>query len=1065
MRRLGLLHTHSEFSARDSLIRVHELPKLAKENGWSSCALTDHGAVEGTLPFLAACKEHGVKPICGVELYISTAESQKHQHLTVLAKNAKGFSAICAAISAGTDLSKGNKKRIAACPIDTALEVLNNVVILSGCISSPFWRGWDVTGVPGGSQAAREDLARWVDKFGEDFFFEVQPLDDWFEQIKLNKVVQEAAHKFNRPIVVTPDCHFGTAEDGRLHEALLAFGNRAVLGSGDDKWKFSTKLNYLMTPEETGRRLSRAGFSEDDAAQAVLNTEIVSDRITEWSFDDLPKHQIPIVDGDFNEITRAAFGKRDFSTNQDYIDRLNEELKVFTEAGLGSYFLLVNECLRLFREDGAMLGPRGSIAGCLVAYVLGISNIDPVLHNLPYWRWWYPGRSKSNMPDADIDLSQEYHPRVLARLRERFGNDKVAQISTVGTFGIRLAVRSAAKTFGIKVPDHDDWLNDPEAPEAYWLYHELPVEAREFALKLIGRVEKYGAHPGGVVISTDSLAYGRSCIVRRGKNTAMCWDMESAEKLGFLKIDFLGNASMDALKALSEALNIHDVEEIPLEDPEVMKDFRRGVTAGIPQFSTPGMRTFTEMIQPQDFKDLVWCNGAFRAGAFGEGRGPKEVAAAFHESGPDSVLIFQEDMMLSCREIAGLSWEETDKIRKIVAKSQGNVELAKWRDRFIDGCVKVGTLTRNEAEVLFETFSSAGSYLFNRSHAAAYSANAYRIAWMKRREPVRAFVALLNVEKDANRESLLDEVDEFKIQVVPPDPNKSGFSWTTDGDRILTPLQHAQGSDLRIAKAIVLRRTVREVKKGKKTVTVGGPFKDQADFTARMGSMQKLPVKSKSGKVTYKAKGIMRPDWFDQKFWNPAPRRTETPTRPDKGDGEVFREVVSECERCKLRAVCTAPVPPEFGRTNVLVLGDAPGRREDGRSKPFIGRAGEMLFNLLYNEGIDRKDLTLMYTTSCLPGSPETADEVTCPWATSYIENFKPPLVLAVGRRAWQLVSGLGKSAPGITKVNGTFIWKDGMGIVPMVSPGMILQDERLMPEIERAARKFSKLFRSSLGL
>jgi DNA polymerase-3 subunit alpha len=973
----------------------------------------------------------------------------------VLAKNAQGFSSICASLSAAVELSRGNKRRNAACPLDAALDVLHDVVILSGCFSSPFWR-------PGGDV----DLAKWVDKFGDDFFFEVQPLDDWSEQIKLNIVVAAAASRFKRPIVVTPDCHFATADDGKLHDALLAFANREKVGA-EGAWRFSTRLNYLMTPEEVGRRLARAGFTTEQAVQAVLNTDRVSERISEWSFDELPRHQIPTVDGDFNEMTRAAFQRRDFANVAVYQERLDEELKVFTEAGLANYFLLVVECLRLFREDGVMIGPRGSIAGCLVAYVLGISNVDPVRHDLPYWRFWYPGRSLTGKggspPDADIDLPVAYHPRVVERLRGRFGKDRVAKISTVGTFGIRLAVRSAARTFGVFMPEHEEFSGEIAQPEAYWLWHELPLAAREFAQRLIGRVEKYGIHPGGVVISTDRLTDGRSAIVRRGKEDALCWDMESAEKLGFLKIDFLGNASMDALGVLSDVLDVKDVEAIPLDDPDVMKDFREGRTAGIPQFVTPGMRTFTEMIGPQEFKDLVWANAGFRKGAFGEGRGPREMATAYREN-PNSVMVFQEDLMECCRTIAGLTWDETDKIRKIVSKSKGNVALAEWRSKFIDGCVKVALITRGDAEALWSSFESSGEYLFNRAHATSYGANAFRIAFLKRKDPVKAFTALLNIEKDSNRELLLDEAEERGVTVVPPDPNKSGFHWLADGSRILTPIQHADGADVRIAKAIVLRRTQREVKKGNGTALVGGLFKDQADFTARMGSPAKIPYKGKDGKTRFRA-GILRPGWFDAKLWNPQISRTVAPKIPDKIESEAFREVVKECGQCALRATCRAPVPPQFGRTNVLVLGDSPGKYEDGRGVPFVGKSGVMLFNLLYNEGVDRKNLTVMYAVSCLPPKAEAADAIDCPWAAKYISHWKPPLILAVGRRAWQHVSGLGKAAPGITKMNATLYQRpDGIGVVPMIHPASILYDNgALMPELERAARKFAKLFLKTL--
>lgn len=1065
----ALLHAHSEYSARDSLLRVHELPKLAKELGWSACAITDHGAVEGVLSFMDACKENGIRGIAGCEIYISTADSEKYHHLTVLSKNAQGWSAICAALSAATEFSAGNKRRLTACPIDVALDVLHDVVILSGCFSSPFWcitREADIA-------AGRPDLEKWIEKFKSDFYFEVQPLDDWSEQIRLNRHVLEAAKCYGRPVVVTPDCHFGTAEDGLLHDALLALANRAVLGSGDDKWKFSTKLNYLMTPEVVAERLSRAGFTREEADAAVMMTDRVADSISDWSLGELPMSAIPVLDGDFVQMTRAAFGKRDFADQPEYMDRLEEELRVFTQAGLGNYFLLVCECLRLFREHGAMIGPRGSVGGSLIAYVLGIASLDPVKHDIPYWRFWYPGRC--GLPDIDIDLPINFRPRVPSLLRERFGHDKVAQISTIGTFGTRSSVRAAAKTFGVMIPERGDWEKDKvvrpgateeEKRDALYeipLFHSLPTDAQRFAERLVGRVEKFGAHPGGFVIATEPLTYGRSCIVRRGRGTAMCWDMEAAEKLGFLKIDFLGNASIDALQVLSQVEKVEDLEAIPLDDPVVLKDFREGRTAGIPQFSTAGMRTFTEMVGPKNFKELVWINAAFRKGAIVAAGGPREMATAYRER-PDSIIVYQEELMRFCRELAGLPWEETDKIRKVVAKSKGTEELAKWQDKFVDGCEKTGILSRVDAIALWTNLKSAGEYLFGISHAASYAANAVRIAWMKRHDPAKAFAALLNLAvKPEDREPLLDEAHHYKVVIVPPHPNKSGFVWTVDGKRVLAPLQYAEGADMRIAKAIAGRRVVREVKKGKKMVTVGGPFRDQADFSARMGKLEKAAYKAKDGKTKYKSLGILRPSWFDQRLWHPSSRRTEKPSRPDKNEGIAFREVVKECDRCTLRATCKAPVPPEFGKTNVLVLGQSPGKYEDSRGRPFVGRSGNLLFNTLEAHGVERQNVSIMNVLSCLPERDKEPPKV-CPWADTWIEHFKPPLILAVGRETWQKVSGLGLKAPGITKMNGTLFVRNGIGIVPCIHPAAILRDMKQIHELDRAAAKFARLFEASLA-
>lgn len=1056
----SILHSHSDFSARDSLLRATELPKLAKSLGWEAVALTDHGSVEGTLVFMDACKEAGIRGLPGCEIYVSVPGGEKHHHLTVIPKSAKGWSSLMRCLSAGTLAWKGGRKRTTPTPVGQALELLDDVVVLSGCFSSPFWR-------PGGDP----DLGKWVEKFGEDFFFEVQPLSDWEDQITLNHVVAEAARHYGRLIVATPDCHYANAGETKLHEALLAFANRAVLGSARDDWKFSTHLNYPMTPEAMARHLSRAGFTEEEAVEAVATTAGVAARVGDWSFEDLAAPRIPEVEGDFVALARAGFAKRGLS-GYEYESRLEEELRLFMKGGLAGYFLLVHECVRLIKEQGALIGPRGSVGGSLIAYCLGITSLDPVEWDIPYWRFWHADRPKTSMPDIDLDLALSAKKGIPELLTKRFGTGRVAQISTVATFGIKAAARAAAKTYGLPEPVYGEYeeqqTKDKQPPLEELIaemregiaFQALSPDAQAFALALVGKVEKYGAHPGGFVIAREPLTEGRGCVVRRGKTSALCWDMEDAERLGYLKIDFLGNSAIDALEVLSKTLGIKDVETIPLEDPAVFEDFKAGRTAGIPQFSTPGMRTFAEMVRPETFEDVVWMNAAYRPGGLGQG-GPRELAAAYREN-PESVIVYQEDVMRFCVGLAGFSWADADAVRKIVAKSKGARELAKWRERFVEGCRKAGVIDTEAADVLFDQIVQFGRYAFPRGHAASYSAVALRIAWAKRRNPVLAYAALLNIDGGDGADDLLDEAREIGVEILPPDPNESTTKWEVVEPPeyglpvIFSPLQAAEGADGRIVNAILARRK-------------DGPFKDRADFTRRMGRGVKVAyVGKKDGKTKFRSDGIQRPPWFDERLWNPSPRRTEIPTRPAREEAEAFREVVRECDRCPLRATCKAPVPPEFGRTNVLVLGEAPGFREDMRSRPFVGKSGELLMGLLETAGVSRSDLLIHNRVSCKFPS-EDKPEIDCPWAGKLIVHFKPPLVLAVGSPAWKYVSGLGKKAPGITSVNGKLLWSTvggyRMAVVPSIHPAAILRDERLLPELERAVRKFASVFKAVGGV
>lgn len=1032
------LHCHSEYSVRDSLIRIEELPRIAKAKGWDAVALTDHGGVEGMWHFLKACRAEKIRPIAGIELYVGVPDSKKSHHLTILAKNAKGFSSILRALSDGHRDHYHDKKKHAALPMIRILG-LEEVIVLSGCYSSPFWRE---------SPQAAADLAMFVERFGEDFFFEVQALHDWNGQTALNPVVLEMARLFQRPAVVTPDCHFGTSDEGCFHDALLAVSNGIPVQS-PKAWKFSTKLNWIMSPAEIGEGLSRAGFPADEARKAVENTGRVLDRISDWDWKDLPAPGLPVIEGSLSELARSGLAIKGFDTKPSYVDRLDYELGIFEKAGIGNYLLLVKKCIDLFRSEGAEIGPRGSVGGSLVAYVLGIATMDPVEHDLIVERFIAPGRTTA--PDVDLDVNTRFRERVPDVLRKEFGSENVAQISNYGTFGLRQAIRDACRAYGVGLQadisdieyrrilqDHD---NNEEKVEfealRTWqeLLHKSP-DAANFAKKLRGRVRQFGAHAGGFVISSRSLAEGRSAIVTRGTDKALVWDMEVAESLGFVKMDFLGLDALEAVRRIKDAGVDIGFGKIPMDDPKVYEDLASGRTAGIPQFLTSGLRMFLEALKPKEFKDLVWAAAAFRPGALGQ-YSPRELADRYRDN-PDSLIVYQEDIMAICVHMAGFSWADADRVRKVVAKKEGKAEWGKWAGRFADGCVSKNSMDREGALLLWSRLEEFTRYAFPKSHANSYSGNSYRIAWAKRNHPLIAFAALLNADSDA-AESLRDEAHHFGVKIEPANVNLSeADEWAVREGWVLAPLSSVHGSDLRIAKAIIRRRIE------------GGPFFNEADFEKRMEKIQ------------------YHPNVKHALFGRPLAGYNKL-TRPVKTQWKGFLDVMKGCMECGLRNHCNKVVPTDLGKTNVLLVGEAPGRDEDRSGRPFTGPSGELLFGILKEHGIDRSEITITNSAHCKPPfisedseGPYTRAEidkmiVACPWLPTELETLKPPLVFAVGRKAWEKLGGEG----GITKACGTVIeHKDGYRIVASVHPAFVLRDPSMRPELERAVAKFARLFR-----
>ncbi len=881
---------------------------------------------------------------------------------------------------------------------------------------------------------------RFANRFRGDFYLEAQPHHDWDKQVELNGMILSIADSLKIPIVVTPDCHYSHANEETFHDALIAVSSRIAKDDPKRTWRFSTKECYIKTPEGAVRDLTAAGFSPDASRAALLETGKIADKIEDWDWDDLPKPAFPIIKGDLRQITMNEMARMGLKGKPEYEERVAKELDTFINAGPGidKYLLLVRHCIRLFKDHGAEIGPRGSVGGSLVAYCLGITPLDPIIHNLSWQRFYAPGRT--NMPDADIDIDEAFRVKAPEILQKEFGEDRIAQISNYTTFGSRMSVKDAARAYGIKIEDrsHYDLSEKEMAVDEIEPGKELArksPDAIAFARKMVGRIRQYGAHAGGFVISSTSLYGGRSAVVSRGKGKALCWDMKTAEKLGFIKLDFLGIDSLSAIRAVGEITSI-EWNDVPLDDKQVMDDFSGGLTAGVPQFLSPGLKSFCRNLKPKKFNDLVWANAAFRPGGL-EQMSPEELAKRYNDDGAEGVMIFQEEVMDACVNIAGFTWMEADKIRKKMSKSEGKAEIEKFRTKFVAGCQKTVGWSENEANSFYDLLVGFGRYAFNRSHAVAYSWNSYRIAWAKRHYPKEAFAALLNCNENQKHE-LQREAPKYGVKILPPDPNISGLTWQKDDEGIRTPLTAIGAIDLRVAKNIIKNRKA------------DGPFQDRVDFDTRV----KCP--------SVGADDLYSGQLPDETFRLPL---KDVPKEYTKSFLESVKKDVRACIKCNLRMTCRKVVPPDFGNTNVLVVGEAPGKDEERLGRPFVGASGRLVDDLLMDRGITAKDLSFSNVSHCKPPyvpKGQNRDEIdelmaACPWVDDVIKMLQPPLILLLGKFAFQRFSGEKKKS--IMKANGSVFEKNGSKVVVSVHPSFVLHSPGRRPEIERAFDEFAHHF------
>ena len=1051
------LHVHTEFSVRDSLIRVKDLPRLAAEGGWGACAITDHGAIEGVPAFLKEAKKVGIKGIAGIEIYCAVPETyhfgekfhkgDKLHHLTILAKNARGFSSILRLLSLGNRDYYDSRRQKAAIPLPMVLENLHDCIVLSGCYGSPFWRNTD---------QAIEDLGVFAGHFKEDFYFEVQPLSDWPEQLELNSKILALSDALGIEAVVTPDCHFGKPDEKTFHDALLAVADRKSKFD-PTVWKFSTSRSFLGTPGMAFDDLAITGFGQARAKRALEMTSVVAEKISEWSWKDLPAPRLPVIEGDMKVLARKGFENLGFAGRPEYEGRFKKEIEVFTQAGLGPYFLLVRKCIDVFRAEGAEIGPRGSVGGSLVAHAIGITPLDPLVHGLSYERFYAPGRK--GWGDIDLDFDEATRERAPEILRREFGEDRVAQISNYTEFGLRMAINDAARAYGIEIEDQSRFEDDrailkkldKEEDEAD--IEDIPpgkelarksADAAVFARMLKGRVRQFGAHAGGFVIAADSLMGGRAAIVRRRKDMALPWNMEVANDLGFVKLDFLGVDTLSAIKSVGEAIRVEksdfDWTKVPLDDPEVIQDFQNGLTAGVPQFLSAGLRSFIRNLKPKKFSDLVWASAAFRPGALGQ-YSPEEMAKRYNDD-PGSIIVYQEEVMRICVDMAGFSWTDADRVRKVMAKSEGVAELEKWRPRFVEGCQKTVGWAERDASEFFTMLLGFGEYAFCQAHSTAYTWNSYRVAWAKRKFPLVTFAAMLNSEK--NSDPILDEASRFGVKILPPDPNLSQASgWVIEKEGIRMPLNKVPGIDLRIAKLIIAKRGSNE-------------YSTEDDLRIRLSR-----YRYSEAIIPALFSGKLPSYHFRRELFTPAgkyPRK--------ELDDLAARERM--CSQCPLGKTSKKIVPIEFGKTNIMIVGESPGREEVRRGRPLVGPSGKFLDGAFEHAGLSGKDFTYTNICHCQPPfmskdekadvKKEIEDQVMkCPWIEEEMAKMEPPLVLAIGKKAWNRLGGQGT----IMKANATVEEINGAKIVACLHPAFVLRDRSRTPDFDRAVEKFADLVKN----
>jgi DNA polymerase-3 subunit alpha len=831
------LHVHSHYSLLDAMNRLDELAARTRALGMRAIALTDHGNLFGAIEFHRAALSHGVKPIIGCELYVVPDNCETHGprpdgfergcHLTVLAATADGYRNLVRLASDAYTRGFYYHPRV---DHDLLASHADGLIALSGCLSSETSKRF----LSGDHEGAANTLRRYRDIFGAgNFYVELQD-HGIVAQKELMAFLMARAKADHMPTVATNDVHYLHSDDAPVHDALLCIGTRSLLR--DEKRKrYGSDQFYLKTPEEMRRRFA---FDLDAIQRTVEIAERVELEIT-FGKHHLPSFPVPIGEGGETDHLRrlAEEGLKARAVDDDarYHDRLKIELDVIVRRGFAGYFLIVSDFISEARRRGIPVGPgRGSAAGSLVAYSLGITEVDPIRYGLIFERFLNPERT--SLPDIDVDICQERREEVIDYVRQRYGEDRVAQIITFGTFGAKAVIRDVCRVHDVPIPDTErlarlvpDILKITLA-EAIEKVEELKTEAEgpraelfRTALRLEGLARHASRHAAGIVIANVPITEVAPLYRDSEGHVVTQYDMASVDALGLLKIDILGLKTLTVIQAAAAAAGVGPAEvgPRPYDDRDVYALLSSGRTLGVFQLDSAGIRELIARIKPSSFEDLAALIALYRPGPmnlaeeFANRKHGRMAVSYLHPAlGPIlsetyGIILYQEQVMEIAHKLGGFTLAEADDLRKAMGKKNPEL-MSEKRAKFLEGA-KRNAIPEDAAVELFNQMERFAGYGFNKSHAIAYAVLAYRTAWLKVRHAV-SFMATALSHELGNRDKIglyVSECRRMGLEILPPHVNHSGSLFAAEPDRpkaIRCGLAAVKNAGVTAAQAIVAER-------------------------------------------------------------------------------------------------------------------------------------------------------------------------------------------------------------------------------------------------------------------
>jgi len=865
------LHLHTEYSLLDGASHIDEVVGRALELGMRAVGITDHGNMFGAVAFYDACRDKGLKPILGCEIYVApgsrfeksgSGREEPYNHLTLLATSDEGYHNLVKLVSIGYLEGFYYRPRIDK---DVLAKHSTGLVGLSGCLASEV-SGYLENGL---EAAALEAVATFSDIFGRDRFY-LELMDHGIEQqSRVNRGLLRIRDKTGLPLVATNDSHYLKRDDHQAHDVLLCIGQAKKVHE-TDRLRFDTQEFYLKSADEMARLFP-------DQPEALLNTVKIGEMcdFTLRAAESFPAFDVPeafTTEGYFEKVTREGFDERRGALEllaqagrlrypmATYAERLEKEIGVIRRVGFAGYFLIVWDFIRYAREKGIPVGPgRGSAAGSLVAYSLRITDLDPIENDLIFER--FLNEERISPPDIDIDFCENRRGEVIDYVTRRYGRENVAQIITFGTMKAKAVIRDVARVLDMPYADADRIAKmvpfdlkmtldkaleeSPPLKEAY----QRDAKVRELidiSRRLEGTTRHASTHAAGVVIAPRPLTEFVPLFKGNAAEITTQYDMHGVERIGLLKMDFLGLRTLtliqNCVEMIAAATGVRiDIDAVRTDDPKTYELFTAGKASGLFQFESDGMRDILRRFKPDRLEHLTALNALYRPGPMQmiddfikRRHGQTKVTYEVPQlepilQGTYGIMVYQEQVMQIASALAGYTLGEADILRKAMGKKKADV-MATQKQKFLEGC-KARSVPEKKAAKLWDHMEQFAGYGFNKSHSAAYAWLAYQTAYLKANYPPFFMAALLTSER-ANTDKMVQYIGECRemgIKVLPPDVNESDMFFSVVGSDV-----SGASGDIRFGLAAIKNVGEGAVEAILAARSAGGPFGSLFDFCERV---------------------------------------------------------------------------------------------------------------------------------------------------------------------------------------------------------------------------------------